>query len=208
MSMFNGLAEGCFVTGTDTGVGKTYFSVRLIRALRRSGINACGFKPVCCGERDDVIALARASEFVGNLELINPAWLSEAVAPLSARFLGNEQTVEFAAIMDAFLKLRSQFPCVVVEGAGGWLVPLTQQQTMEGLAQGFGLPVVLVVRNRLGALNHALLTLRAVQSARLLFAGWALNTVAEDGDDPAIRTNALALKALLPGTNYSEFLEH
>ncbi len=204
--MFSGLENGCFVTGTDTGVGKTYFSVRLIRAFRRRGINACGFKPVCCGERDDVIALAQASEFAGNLDLINPAWLAEPVAPLSAGYLGNTQTVEVGAIMNAFLRLREKFPCVVVEGAGGWLVPLTRQQTMEDLARALGLPVILVVRNRLGALNHALLTLRAVLSAHLPFAGWALNTIPEDGDDPAIQTNLLALKDLLPGASYSKFL--
>ncbi len=204
--MLLNLTHGCFVTGTDTGVGKTYFSVRLIRALRKSGINACGFKPVCCGQRDDVHALADASEFGGDLALINPAWFPEPVAPISAPFLGNMQTVEIASIINAYSKLREKFPCIVVEGAGGWLVPLHAQQTMEDLAQSLSLPVVLVIRNRLGALNHALLTHRAIRSARLPFAGWVLNTIKEDGDDPAIRTNAQVLKNLLPGTNFSKYL--
>lgn len=178
-----------FVTGTDTGVGKTRFSCLLVEALRAEGIDAAGFKPVCCGDRDDAVLLAAAS---GGLtpDEVNPVWLKASVAPLVAGMLENRPVDP----QDLIAKYRS-FACehrqVIVEGAGGWRVPLADGYDMADLAKDLGLPVILVVGNRLGALNHTILTVDSIRAMGLTIAGLVMNHLADELDTAAITNKGM-----------------
>lgn len=184
------LRQSLFITGTDTGVGKTTVSVLLLRALVRSGLRAAGMKPVAAGatmtshgwRNDDALDLAAA----GNVDIpyawLNPYCLPAATAPHIAACAAGT-SIELAPIEAAFANIRTRSDVIIVEGAGGWLVPLAdaarqdQGQTMQDVAQLLQLPVVLVVGLRLGALNHALLTADAIRRSGLPFAGWIANAI-------------------------------
>jgi dethiobiotin synthetase len=178
-----------FVTGTDTGVGKTRFSRLLVEALRAGGIDAAGFKPVCCGDRDDAVQLAAAS---GGLDpaAVNPVWLKAAVAPLVAGMLEN-RPVDPAALLMATRDFISRHATVIVEGAGGWRVPLSPGYDMADFATDLGLPVIVVVGNRLGALNHTILTVDAIRARGLTLAGLVVNHLADELDTAAITNKGM-----------------
>ena len=178
-----------FVTGTDTGAGKTRFSCLLVEALRAEGIDAAGFKPVCCGDRDDAVQLAAAS---GGLEpqQVNPVWLKASVAPLVAGMLEN-RPVDPVALLMATRDFLASHAEVIVEGVGGWRVPLAEGYDMADFATDLGLPVIVVVGNRLGALNHTLLTLDAIRSRGLEIAGLVINHLADELDTAAITNKGI-----------------
>ncbi|MCW1924336.1 dethiobiotin synthase [Luteolibacter arcticus] len=178
-----------FVTGTDTGAGKTRFSCLLVEALRAEGIDAAGFKPVCCGDRDDAVKLAAAS---GGLELdqVNPVWLKAAVAPLVAGMLEN-RPVDPAALLMATRDFLASHARGIVEGVGGWRVPLAEGYDMADFATDLGLPVIIVVGNRLGALNHTILTVDAIRSRGLEIAGLVINHLADELDTAAITNKGM-----------------
>lgn len=173
-----------FVTGTDTGVGKTYFCRLLIEALRAEGIDAVGYKPVCSGDRDDALALAGAS---GGLDpdTVNPVWFKAPVAPYVAGLLENRE-VGFPLLVAGFRDLAARHQAVIAEGAGGWRVPLTGELAISDLAAELGLPVVVVVGNRLGALNHTILTVESIRARGLEVAGLVLNHLGDELDTAAI----------------------
>lgn len=173
-----------FVTGTDTGVGKTWFSRLLVKALRDEGIDAAGFKPVCCGERDDAVLLAEASGGL-SVDEVNPLWMKAAVAPRVAAQLENA-AVNPASLVASFRSFASRHERVVVEGAGGWRVPLADDYDMADLARDLGLPVIVVVANRLGALNHTVLTVEDIRASDLEVAGLVLNHLEDELDTAAI----------------------
>lgn len=178
-----------FVTGTDTGVGKSRASAALLHALARQGLRAVGMKPIAAGaERDetghwineDVLALRAASTLAVPPEDDNPVCLPDAMSPhIAARRAGCE--IELAPIVAAYRRLAGRADAVVVEGAGGFLVPLSERLTGADLAEALGLPVILVVGLRLGCLNHALLTRDAIRQRGLPLAGWIANRL-----DPAM----------------------
>src|SRR5687767_5594426 len=168
------LDDSCFVTGTDTGVGKTYVVSQMIRALRKDGIDAVGMKPICCGDRDDAEVIYRASEGVVPLNDINPVWLRTPAAPYTAAMIEG-RTIDLALIRESFERLLSSHQRVIVEGVGGWRVPIARDYFVSDLARDFALPVVVVVSNRLGAINHTLLTVDAIRAAGLECAGIILN---------------------------------
>jgi dethiobiotin synthetase len=172
-----------FLTGTDTNVGKTYVASLLVRALRATGKDAIGLKPICCGERDDVEALHAASGGAATLNDINPVWLRTPAAPYTAAIIEN-RAIDLDLIRESFGRARSAHESLIVEGAGGWLVPIARDYFVADLALEFGLPVAIVVANKLGALNHALLTIRAVQASGLECAGVILNHPAMLDDIP------------------------
>jgi dethiobiotin synthetase len=180
--------ESCFVTGTDTGVGKTYVVSRMIAAMRKDGIDTVGMKPICCGDRDDAEALHRASDGIVALNEINPVWLRTPAAPYTAAMIEG-RTIDLALIRETFARLRSSHQRVIVEGVGGWRVPIDRDYFVSDLARDFGLPVVIVVANRLGALNHTLLTIESIRSSGLQCAGIILNHVGPEQADPATVTN-------------------
>jgi dethiobiotin synthetase len=193
--------RGLFVTGTDTGVGKTRVAVALIHALRARGLRVAAMKPVSAGSapgelNPDVAALLRAANVDADLRDVNPYAFAEPVAPhIAAERAGVR--IELDVIAAAYGRLAAAADVVVVEGAGGWRVPLNECDDMADLAQRLGLPVVLVVGLRLGGLNHALLTAESIAHRTLPWAGWVGNHV-----DPAMACqaeNVAALRARLPG---------
>lgn len=179
--------QSLFITGTDTGVGKTWFAVRLLRAMVAAGHRAAGMKPVAAGvidtahgpRNEDALALMNAAGVALPYALVNPVCLQLATSPhLAAQQAGSR--IDVGAIMQAYSQIKSRSDCIVVEGAGGWLAPIGDPAqagqtgpTMQDVAVALGLPVVLVVGIRLGALNHALLTADAIRRSGLALVGWA-----------------------------------
>ncbi len=163
-----------FITGTDTGVGKTYVTARLIRHLRAQGLDTVGFKPICCGSREDAEILRAAADDALELNEVNPVWLRTPAAPYTAAMIEN-RAVDLALIRETFAALRARYSSVLVEGVGGWLVPIERDYAVADLAKEMGLPVVVIVKNRLGALNHAALTVQHVRGGGLECAGIVMN---------------------------------
>ena len=192
-----------FITGTDTGVGKTYVASLLVNAMRQHGVNAIGMKPICCGDRDDAEALRRAGNGTAALNDINPIWFRTPAAPYAATIVEN-RSMDLELIREAFARLSAAYEAVVVEGAGGWLVPITREFSMADLAVEFGLPVIVVAANRLGAINHTLLTINAVRAMGMQCAGIVVNQPIAAQDPLATATNRSVLEHLLPGIEILE----
>lgn len=173
-----------FVTGTDTGVGKTLASTALMRVLRDQGLDVAGMKPVASGatrsndglRNEDALALAAESSRAWPYHVVNPYCLEPAIAPhLAAAEAGI--TIGIEPIVRAFQQLRAGSDVVIVEGAGGFLVPLGPDLSFADLPSRLGLDVILVVGLRLGCINHALLTAEAVARRGLRLAGWIGNAI-------------------------------
>jgi dethiobiotin synthetase len=201
--------RGVFVTGTDTGVGKTEIACALLRAASRMGWRAVGMKPVAAGARrvrgrwrnTDVAALAEASGVRVPNRLRNPYLLVPAIAPhIAAGDLGIE--LEIGAVVRAYRELACRADWIAVEGAGGFCVPLNERTHMGDLALRLRLPIVLVVGMRLGCISHALLTAEAIERRGLVLAGWVANRI-----DPAMRRfrdNVASLAARLDAPLWGE----
>jgi dethiobiotin synthetase len=190
-----------FVTGTDTGVGKTHVTRLLLEAYRRAGIDAVGYKPVACGDRDDARILGEASGGLPDDE-VNPVYLKSALAPYVAGLLEN-RPVDTAVLVDGYRRLAEKHQVVIVEGAGGWEVPVAANYRISDLAAELGLPVVIVAANRLGSLNHILLTVGAIRARGLKCAGIFLNQL-DDELDTAMITN----KGVIEDLTGVPLLEH
>jgi dethiobiotin synthetase len=178
------MTRGFFITGTDTGVGKTCVSLGLMRALQEQGYAVAGMKPVASGchstanglENDDALRLQRCSSLPVEYAQVNPYAFEQAIAPhLAARI--DAVNIQVPVISIGFHELSERADFVVVEGIGGWLAPINAEQTMQDVALDLGLPVMLVVAIRLGCLNHALLTADAIRKSGLRLAGWVANRV-------------------------------
>lgn len=176
-----------FVTGTDTDVGKTRISVAIIELLQRQGKRVAAMKPIASGceltidglRNDDAVQLSQQANVDLPYQLINPYAFEPAIAP----HIAAEQVatvIELAVIKQNFDLIQQQSDAVVVEGAGGWLVPLNQTETMADLAISLDLPVILVVDIRLGCINHALLTVTAIESTGLKLQGWIANNFGQN----------------------------
>jgi dethiobiotin synthetase len=187
-----------FLTGTDTGVGKTFVAVQLLRLLRSAGIRSAGMKPICCGDRNDARQLLAASEEGITIDQVNPVWLQSPVAPSVAAEIEHLE-IDIENICRSFNALCAQFEVIVVEGVGGWLVPITPSLLMSDLAKNLDLPVVIVAENRLGCLNHVLLTWESIRAHGLRNGGIVLNH-ADAANDLAQTTNASELRRLMPDT--------
>ncbi len=184
-----------FITGTDTDAGKTYITCLLIEALRRAGHDAVGYKPFACGDRRDPLALQQASGGALAVEEINPVFLKVPASPYAAALLEN-RSVDVEAGRNGFYTLAAKHAHVLVEGAGGWEVPLAGKDTLADFAVALGLPVIVVVNNKLGCLNHTLLTVRSIQQRGLKCAGVILNH-AHDERDAASISNRRVLENFL-----------
>lgn len=179
--MSDDVGRGYFVTGTDTGVGKTLVACALLRAFASAGNSTVGMKPVAAGSEEgrwaDVDALVAASTVEAPVSLVNPYAFDAAIAPHIAAELAGV-AIEIDAIARAYEDLSRRADVVVVEGVGGFLVPLNGRANGSDLARRLALPVVLVVGMRLGCLNHALLTGAQVAASGLRCAGWVANCIA------------------------------
>lgn len=193
------MAKGIFVTGTDTGVGKTAVAAAFLNALTRHGVRAAAMKPVASGAETtsaglrnaDAVMLARAANVTAPYETINPYCFAPAIAPHIAAM---EASVAIQAgwIQRCFAELAAASDIIVVEGAGGFLVPIGPEETMADIAITLDIPAILVVALRLGCLNHALLTVAAMRTRRVPFAGWIANEVDAHFDRCAENKAALA----------------
>ena len=185
-----------FVTGTDTDCGKTYVTALLVRAARTTGADAVGAKPFCCGPRTDIEILAQAADQTETLDAINPLWWKTPASPRACAMLG-EPAADVPRALTAVRDLAARHTQVFCEGAGGWLVPVAEDFTVADFAVNLGWPVIVVVRNKLGALNHTLLTVESVRRRGLPLAGLILNDV-EGQADEATRTNRAVLEESCP----------
>ncbi|MFA6063226.1 MAG: dethiobiotin synthase [Gallionella sp.] len=170
-----------FVVGTDTDVGKTLISCALLEGFAAQGLSVVGMKPVAAGcDEQGVNEDVRLLRAAGNVEAatgqINPYRFEQAIAPhLAARFVG--VNIDLSRIVESYHELATQADVVIVEGAGGFRVPLNDHQDGADLAKRLNLPLILVVGMRLGCLNHALLTVESILSRGLRLAGWVANCV-------------------------------
>ncbi|MGH8361792.1 MAG: dethiobiotin synthase [Gammaproteobacteria bacterium] len=176
--------RGAFITGTDTGVGKTLVAAAMLRALARAGLKTVGMKPVASGSaatpgglrNDDALQLQAAANSVRPYELVNPYVFAPPIAPhLAAAEAG--VVIALPKILESFRQLCAGADAVIVEGVGGWQVPLADGFGVPDLARALGLPAILVVGLRLGCLNHALLSARAIRADGLRLVGWVANSI-------------------------------
>jgi len=195
--------KGVFVTGTDTGVGKTRVSVALVHALRAQGLRVAAMKPVAAGTElhegvlinEDVAALTAAANVDADPRWVNPYLFHPPIAPhIAAAQVG--VAIDLQVIVDAYSGLAELADVVVVEGVGGFRVPLDATHDTADLALALDLPMLLVVGLRLGCLNHALLTAEAIAHRKLPWAGWVGNHIDPLMDAQA--ENVLALRQRLP----------
>ena len=190
-----------FVAGTDTGVGKTWWTTTLLREANKAGVRSLGLKPVAAGavrtaqgwRNDDALGLQAASSLALPYEDINPVCLPLATSPhLAARSAG--VAIDVYALANSVRATALQAELALVEGAGGWLTPLDDQQTLADFALELAAPVILVVGLRLGCLNHAQLTANAIRDSGLPLAGWIANELASDHGDRTAQLEFLARK--------------
>ena len=190
------------ITGTDTGVCKTHTAVQILRLLGASEVRCDGMKPICCGDRRDAELLLAAGSDGLTIDEVNPVWLKTPVAPFAAARI-EQVKIDIECIVAALRALQDRVEHVVVEGAGGWLVPIRADYFVSDLAVEMKLPVLLVAQNRLGCLNHTALTVRSIVEHGLPCAGIVLNEL-PGATDIATATNADILQEimdipLLPG---------
>lgn len=192
-----------FVTGTDTEVGKTVISVAIMKSLQKQGEVVVGMKPIASGcdvtehglRNEDAVAIQQQCSTPIDYEIINSYSFEPAIAPhIAAKQVGVE--IDFRHIQKQFCVLQQDADSVIVEGAGGWLVPLNDQLSMEDLAIRLGLPIVVVVSIKLGCINHALLTLQAIEHSGLPIYGWVANRLEPNSQaDEIINTLKNAISA-------------
>jgi dethiobiotin synthetase len=191
------MKQGIFVTGTDTGVGKTHVTAALLAELRRRGVNAAAFKPIACGEggRRDAKLYAKIMRNEVPLDVINPVYLRHPLAPLVAAKLERRE-IDLAGIVAGYRALAKRYPVVLVEGAGGLLVPVRRHSMVADLAKELGLPLLIVARLSLGTINHTLLTVRQAKAMGLAVKGIVLNDTLGRSRGLAEKTNVTVVPDL------------
>ena len=194
-----------FITGTDTDAGKTLVCKLLLEAAAVNGLRCLALKPIAAGgehgvvdalENADAVILRRAAAAGQSYDEVNPFCFPEALSPhIAAQRTGVRIGVE-EVYRECKKTLARKHDFAIIEGAGGWIVPINERETMADLAKAMALPVVLVVGMRLGCLNHALLTARAIEADGLHLVGWVANEVAPGM--AALNANIDTLKSRLP----------
>lgn len=184
-----------FITGTDTSVGKTYTAARLLQVLRASGESCAGMKAICCGDRRDAELLLAAGSHGLRIDDVNPVWLKTPAAPIVGSSM-EQVDIDVDHILSAFHSLQNRVEHVIVEGTGGWMVPIHRNYFVSDLAVAMKLPVLAVAYNRLGCLNHAMLTVQSILGHRLRCVGLVLNNARATGDMAAL-TNADILRKII-----------
>lgn len=202
------MTKGIFITGTDTDVGKTYVGEIILRKLQQLGIQTAAMKPVASGaqhymgnlQNDDALRLQRVAKIKLPYELLNPYVFAPSIAPhLAAAQVSQHIDLEY--IKAKFKQIVVQADFVVVEGVGGWLVPLGADHTVADLCRVLDLPVLLVIGMRLGCLNHALLTVESMARKSVNLVGWVANCIDPGFDclDENVQTLCVHIKAPLLG---------
>ncbi|MBL1277841.1 MAG: dethiobiotin synthase [Ectothiorhodospiraceae bacterium] len=199
------MARGFFITGTDTDVGKTTVAVGLVAAFQEHGLSVAVMKPISAGceltadglRNDDALQLMQQANVALPYELVNPYAFEEAIAPHIAA-AHNNAILHIGPLVEAYTNIAQQADIVIVEGAGGWHVPMNENKTMADLAVALNLPVINVVGLRLGCLSHALLTAESIATHGLNQAAWVGNTLSTDMVCES--ENITSLQNRLPGT--------
>ncbi|MEN8262095.1 MAG: dethiobiotin synthase [Nitrospirota bacterium] len=195
--------KGIFITGTDTGIGKTFVACGLIRAMKEKGMNVCPIKPVESGCRSvrgelipsDTKKLIKASGIDEPIDLINPYRLKHPLAPsVAAKIEG--VAINKKKIFSAYKRLSKKYDITVVEGAGGIMVPVYKKYLFLDLAKDLDIPVVIVARPGLGTINHTLLTIEALRSNGLSVAGVIINCAVKSGKGLSEKTNPEVIEKL------------
>ncbi len=194
-----------FVTGTDTDSGKTWVSCRLLEQAAAAGLSCYGIKPLAAGSEEtpeglrneDALNLMAASTEKLDYELVNPVALREAIAPHIAMQKAGRPPLT-AARLTGYVRgaLTHKADLVLVEGAGGWRVPLNERETLAAIPRELDLPVILVVGMKLGCISHALLTAEAIQRDGLTLAGWIANRMPPEM--PVLEENIAMLEKMIP----------
>lgn len=194
------MAQSYFIIGTDTNVGKTYVANQLIQHFVAKDFKTIGMKPIASGcepakngelINEDVQKLDAASNIGAPLNLINPYRFAPAIAPhIAAELAGVNMQIE--VIQQAYTQLSELADVVIVEGAGGYFVPINATQTLADIAMALNIPIILVVGMKLGCINHALLTVEAIQARGLTLAGWVANQI--ELEMPMFNENLATLK--------------
>ena len=196
------MSRALFVTGTDTGVGKTVVAAALVRGLVSEGARVAVMKPVAAGafstpeglRNADALTLMQAANVQAPYAWVNPYCFEPPIAPHIAAF---EQgtSIDISLIQARYQSLAAKSDHVIIEGAGGWLAPISEHESIADVATAIGAPVVLVVALRLGCLNHALLTLRAIKAQGAALAGWIASMI--DPQMPRRAENLASLESLM-----------
>lgn len=209
---------GYFITSTDTDVGKTTVCLCLMKYLKENGKQVACMKPISAGcdatadglRNDDAVKLISESSVPLPYELVNPYAFEPPIAPhIAAK--QSKTLIDLSTIKDCYDNITNNADVVIVEGAGGWLVPINDTETMADIAASLRLPVILVVGIRLGCLNHALLTVNSIEESGLTMAGWIANHLDKDmpEQDKNVETLERMIAAPLIGTvDYCDNIEH
>ena len=203
------MAKAFFIAGTDTDVGKTFVAEQLVKALSRAGHRTIGFKPIAAGavqgpqglRNDDAVSLQAASDGNPDYELINPICFEPAIAPHIAAALSG-QPITLQALHRWWQTRPDDYDVEIVEGAGGWRLPVNAVETLDSFVVTEQLPVILVVGMKLGCLNHAMLTVEAIRHAGVPLAGWVANQPGAQMDYHA--ENLAYLKQQIPAPLLAE----
>ncbi|MBQ8516988.1 MAG: dethiobiotin synthase [Akkermansia sp.] len=178
------------VVGSDSGVGKTHIICALLRDLRTRGVSALGVKPLECGNRADTRAIREAAATQMSLEQLNPIYLRAGADPCISAEL-ERRTISADVMQQTYAAVCSSAEVLLLEGVGGWLVPLAQGVTQADAAEKLNLPIILVVGNRPGAVNHTLLTIQDIQRRGLVCRGIILNHLTDDWDSASLTNRKL-----------------
>ena len=189
--------KGIFITGTDTEVGKTYVTALILSELRRRGVRAAAFKPIACGAggRHDAEIYAAIMDHKQPIDVINPVYLRHPLAPSIAARLERKR-IDLRRILHTYQQLAADYSVVLVEGAGGLLVPIRENYSVADLAKTLKLPVLIVARLGLGTINHSLLTVRQARAMKLSVRGIVLNDTVSGRRGLAAQTNIKAVPEL------------
>ncbi|MDR3306287.1 MAG: dethiobiotin synthase [Endomicrobium sp.] len=182
------MRKGIFVTATDTEVGKTYVSCKILEELRNIGVNSGCFKPISTGDRNDAKALIKASDIKECPEVVTPVFFKNPMSPYGASIL-EKKKLNLKKIEKGFKYFTDKYDFTVVEGAGGIRVPLNKDFFVSDLIKKFELPVLVVARHSLGTINHTLLTIEKLKNDNQKILGVILNT-GKNKDDASVKSNA------------------
>ena len=187
--------KGIFITGTDTEVGKTVVAALLVKELKKIYKSVGVMKPFASGGRDDALLLKSAAGVTDSIDLINPVYFKKALAPLvAARY--EKKKVDLNRIKQAFNKLAKKHEFMIVEGAGGLLVPVTKKKYILDIIKMLNLPLIIVARPGLGTINHTLLTAKAARNSDIDVLGFVINNTSKHRKGLAEKTNPAVISEL------------
>jgi len=197
------MEKSFFITGTDTGAGKTWSTLVLMHYFKQQGLSVIGMKPVAAGcewideqlKNEDALLLQQHSSIKLAYEEINPYAFEEPVSPHLA---GVENPVQFDVLLQAYEKLKNKADIVIVEGAGGWLAPLNNENDIADFAIALDIPVIVIVAIRLGCINHTRLTIQSIQQSKVTCAGWLAVCIDPKMDRQADNIETLKQKIDIP----------